>query len=302
MSFTVSRATMARVSKDVLHKDIARRYKAHGRGARAAAKIRSPIANLRLVELERIFGDRFGKFIPNSSAGRAALQVLADGFLLAGGSGASRCIGFVKARAPWAMSEIGDILDVAAACCAWQSADKMAWRIQLSATDRDRLRIRTIGAVGMTARQRRALAKAKKIELQAARREASGATPRGKSLAKVKPWTAAGISRATWYRRLEKNVETISVPISNIDITRTEIVSRETLKRAREPQAKGRAMEIRGGWGSLLFAPAGLKHSAASRRPSPAASALIYLDRSLPVKFDAGVSSAVSMEGWQHEL
>lgn len=293
--YTISRTTFASVPKDVLRKDIARRYKAHGRAARAAAKIRSPIANLRLVELERIFSDRFGKFIPNSSAGRAALQVLADGFMLAGGNGAFRCIGFVKARAPWALDEIGSILDTAATCSAWQSADTMAWRIQLSSDDRSRLKICTIGAVGVTARQRKAAARLKKIELQAAKRVATGATPRKKALAQTKPWAAAGISRATWYR-LGKDRETISVPLSILKISTTEIVSRGTFQRAREPQAGARPMKSSSGLEDILFAPAEPMDSVASRRPSPSASALIALIPGL--QSFGGAGGSLAADAW----
>lgn len=296
MSYLISRTTLARVPVDVLRRDIARRYKAHGKAARAAAKIKSPIANLRIVELERIFADRFGKFLPNTPAGRSALQVMADGFLLASGNGAFRCAGFVKARAPWALGEINDILDVAATCCAWQSADAMAWRIQLSSADRSRLNVRTIGAVGVTARQRKAAALARKNKLKAKNREMSGAKPRAKSLAKMKPWKEAGISRATWYRRLSDQSaigrETISEPISILRIMGPEIVSRGTSQCAREPQAKRRAMEVLRGWGDFQFAPAGLKHSAASRRPSPSASALVFLNHSPSTKFGAELEGA----------
>ncbi|MBW5438612.1 hypothetical protein FXB41_28770 [Bradyrhizobium canariense] len=292
MSFTVSRATMARVSKDVLRRDIVRRYKAHGRARKQTGKNRSPIANLRLVELERIFRDRFGKFIPANEAGNAALQVLADGFVLAGGNGAARFAGFVSARAPWASSSVEDILNASATCSRWQSADQIAWRIQLSAADRSRLRVRTIGAVGITARQRKGAARARKIKLQAAKREASGATPRAKSLVKTEPWTEAGISRATWYRRLEKSSETISVPISILDITRTEIVSPERLQPAGEPQARRRAMESGTRFVGIYLPRAVLKHSAAARRPSPSASALVSFIDPPSAEFGAKLEGA----------
>jgi len=73
------------------------------------------------------------------------------------------------------------------------SADKLAWKIRLDDATRTRLKIKTIGAFDVPKEQRQVRAKAKRKARDALRRP--GKPPR------AKPWIAAGVSRATWFRR-----------------------------------------------------------------------------------------------------
>ncbi|MEE1611129.1 hypothetical protein [Microvirga sp. CF3016] len=86
-------------------------------------------------------------------------------------------------------------------------ADALGRLLELSDEERTRLRIRTIGAIDNSKRKRAAERKAKDREYQKRKRLENGATPRDRSLSASKPWEAAGVSRATWYRQ-QKTLET----------------------------------------------------------------------------------------------
>jgi hypothetical protein len=97
--------------------------------------------------------------------------------------------------APWiSPRDLERLIREVAECPIKWSADKLAWKIRLDEATRARLKIRTIGAIDCQPRiSARPIAKAKRAERDAIRR------PRKPKAAK--PWIAAGISRATWYRR-----------------------------------------------------------------------------------------------------
>lgn len=199
--------------KDAQHRLIAIRYNADVR-----TRTRKSVAPLRLREMERIFQHRFGKFLPNDGDGRRMLQAYADCLPFAKGSVLERLTGFINARAPWAILEAEAMAEAAEMAARWQDADEMANRIGLSLADRELLEVRTIGAVGITKRQRRALQKAKRRERETKRRRASGAKPRAEyeagSISRAEPWKAAGISRRTWFRRRAKACGTSPCPVS----------------------------------------------------------------------------------------
>lgn len=96
--------------------------------------------------------------------------------------------------APWISPRdlerlISEVLD----CPLKWSADKLAWKIRLDDATRTRLKIRTVGAYDVTKEQRLARRKAKRAERDRKRRPIKPMPD--------KPWIAAGVSRATWYRR-----------------------------------------------------------------------------------------------------
>ncbi len=93
-------------------------------------------------------------------------------------------------------------------------ADKLAWKLKVTAVERQELGLRTIGAIDQTKAERAAIAKAKRRARDIARRRAKGVKPREqyeeKSANRTKPWEAAGISRRTWYRARHKSAPHIS--------------------------------------------------------------------------------------------
>lgn len=85
-------------------------------------------------------------------------------------------------------------------------ADKLAWKLRVTAAERQELGLRTIGAIDQTKDQRADAAKERHRERARARRRTKGAKPRAEyeanSANRTRPWEAAGMSRRTWYRQL----------------------------------------------------------------------------------------------------
>jgi hypothetical protein len=83
-------------------------------------------------------------------------------------------------------------------------ADTIAARLKVTAAERKRLRLTTIGAIDKTKAERQAERKERKRAADRTRRRARGAQPRAdylaQSLSRVRPWVALGMSRASWYR------------------------------------------------------------------------------------------------------
>jgi hypothetical protein len=119
---------------------------------------------------------------------------------------APRRIGNWCARyAPWLGLESHErlIRDTQERPLRWK-ADRLAWKLRVTAAERTTLKLRTIGAIDMTAQQRAEQRKRRNAERMRALRKAQNATPRAiyeaQSLSRTKPWEAAGVSRRTWYR------------------------------------------------------------------------------------------------------
>jgi hypothetical protein len=82
-----------------------------------------------------------------------------------------------------------------------RKADDLGEYLRLSDAERSEWGVRTIGAHDLSKRQRTLRRKRQNREREAARRLRRGATPRSRSLSRVQPWKAEGISRRTWERR-----------------------------------------------------------------------------------------------------
>lgn len=87
-------------------------------------------------------------------------------------------------------------------------ADTVAERLGVRNEERARLKLKTIGAIDRTARQRKADRRAYDREWRRLRRAAERAAkaeleqaPRPPSISSAKPWQAEGISRSSWYAR-----------------------------------------------------------------------------------------------------
>lgn len=182
------------------HKEIARRYKRKKRE-------RPALVGLRVRDLNRLFTARYGHHLPDDDAGRDDVAIVAHHLAqYADGHPGKRITSWVRLRAPWMpIAELDAlILEAVAKPKRWR-ADKLAWRLRLTAADRATLRITTIGAIDANLAQRiAARRKRKRLAIQAQRR-AQGVKPRhdyeAASIAKAKPWIAEGMSRASWYRR-----------------------------------------------------------------------------------------------------
>jgi hypothetical protein len=190
--------------KDRMRALIRRRYRQDAESRyQQLGKPRITIGALRLYEIERVFADRFGgRAFPNTVAGKEALRIAAEQVVLL--NTATVAVGWLRSVAPW-VEEPAALVAAVSHSARRLSADELAWRIGLRWADRQRLKIRTIGAVDCNAIQRKARRKAADRASKEARRRAAGAKPRAdyeaESLAQIKPWAFFGWSRATWYRR-----------------------------------------------------------------------------------------------------
>lgn len=172
-------------------------------------KRRPSIATLRIADLNRLFIGRYGNVLPDDDAGRDDVAIMAHHLVTLAGNPETRIAEWCRLRAPWlTITELADITADAIRRPRRWKADRLAWRLRLTEADRKSLRITTIGAIdcGKDARatSRRATQRAR---MEAARR-VKGAKPRheyeANALNRLKPWLAAGISRAQWYRRRVK--------------------------------------------------------------------------------------------------
>ena len=195
---------------DQRHAEIARRYK-----AKNAGKPPVSIAALRIAELRRLFYARYGRTLPDDDAGRDDLVVMAHHLARRHGD-PLRIHNWIELHAPWMSAKEADekVRFVVAHPIKWR-ADKLAQRLHLTEAERRRLGIRTIGAIDMTKQERKEARRRRQRQRDLNRRRAHGATPRVEWEAihdtnRTKPWLAAGISRATWYRQRETGPRALS--------------------------------------------------------------------------------------------
>lgn len=174
---------------------------------------RVSMAAVRITELQRLRRARYPHGIPDSADGRVLVRVIVHHLAVLQGDQRRRVTGWIEENAPWlTMGETHNLLsEIATKPRRWR-ADRLAWRLKLIAADRKALRITTIGAIDVDKRTRIATRKQRDREMKAAARQAAGMAARAhyeaESIAKAKPWEAAGISRATWYRRRETGPST----------------------------------------------------------------------------------------------
>jgi hypothetical protein len=106
-------------------------------------------------------------------------------------------------------SECDELMeDVARWPQTWR-AGPLGQELGLVEADRQRLKIRTIAAIDMTAEERRQAARLRRRQHMRNKRRAAGAKLRAdyeaNRINKQKPWIAAGISRRSWYRHRTRN-------------------------------------------------------------------------------------------------
>lgn len=189
-------------SRDARHAEIKRRYK-----RRAGA--RTSLAALRVRDLTRLFRARHGYQLPDDSIGRDCAGLMCHHLAALSGDPRKRINDWLRLWCPWmALAEAEDAMAQSILHTRRWRADKLAWRLQLIEADRTALRITTIGSIDVGKAERIQRRKERNKLAKAERRRAKGAKPRAQYLAAVKapkPWTAAGISRATWYRMRQPN-------------------------------------------------------------------------------------------------
>jgi hypothetical protein len=180
------------------HAAISHRYK---------RKLPFIMAMLRVAELHRLFRDRYPGGdcyeLPPDDSGRHDLHLLLHHLVNLHGD-PQRMRKAIKARAPWLPADEADrkIRGVFAQPIKWR-ANTLGKELGLTESVRRRLDIRTIGTIDMTPQERREARRLRQRQRDRSRRRARGAKPQANSINRNKPWLAAGISRATWYRQRE---------------------------------------------------------------------------------------------------
>lgn len=181
------------------HREIAKRY-ARDR------QMRQPLtmAAVRVAELTRLYQHRWNGELPDDDLGEVALRIMANhiGHL----RDAARRLGkWMDRWTPWlGLASQERIIRDAVEKPLRYRADKIAWKLKVTAAEREQLGLRTIGAIDQSRQERQQIARQNKRERDRQRRRAKGAKPRAdyeeNSTNKSKPWIAEGVSRRTWYR------------------------------------------------------------------------------------------------------
>ncbi len=182
------------------HIEIKRRYR-----RRATPRTKPQFASLRLRDLTKLIRGRHGIELPNDDTGQLLVEIAAHHLAMLNGSPVDRINRWVDLWAPW--YRIGDLAELRVEVLRhpkrWK-ADQLAWVLSLTEQDRRVMGITTIGAIDMGKRERMARRRQRARARRMATHRANGVKPRDEylaSVAKPKPWIAAGVSRATWYRR-----------------------------------------------------------------------------------------------------
>jgi hypothetical protein len=163
------------------------------------------IITFRMAELFRFFNWLYGKApLPNDDAGRDDIKLLFQ-VLSTTHDAARRMVDVARTWAPWLPAdEFAALVDDVVAHPRRFRADTIAARLGITAAIRELLDLRTIGAIDKPAEQRRKERQEMQRLDKEEKRRAAGALPIEQARmirAGRKPWIAAGMSRATWYRR-----------------------------------------------------------------------------------------------------
>jgi hypothetical protein len=181
--------------------DIKRRYDTARR-----ERQRNPVsmAALRVGDLKRLFTARYGREMPDDDAGRDDALVMAH-HLARQHHPERRISAWLSLSTPWmSQNEVQALTNkVIAKPIRWR-ADTLGKRLNLTEAERQRLRITTIGAVGVDKAGRLDRRRERARQRDEQRRRAAGAKTRAEyeanSISKTRPWEALGMSRRTWYR------------------------------------------------------------------------------------------------------
>lgn len=148
--------------------EIKRRYERHAKVGRRTKSM----AAIRLAELQRWLSDITGEGVeldPSKWAEDTARIFVHHFVVLADGN--RRASEWLATYCPWIETRDREYLITEANHCPLKwSADKLGWKIGLKDEQRARLKITTIGAIGITKEQRAQRRKAKQAELQKALR------------------------------------------------------------------------------------------------------------------------------------
>jgi hypothetical protein len=178
---------------------------------------RLPIASLRMRDLMALMHHRYGSNEPMPDTKRAIdlIFVAINHMVGMAGDPKVRVANWCAQWCPWLPT--GDAVTMfknAILSPRRWTADKLGSKLDLRECERVACKIKTIGAIDCTKEQRVERRRIANTAAKAAARAAKGSKPRAEYLAKsvtaAKPWVAAGVSRATWYRNKSSDNHTIA--------------------------------------------------------------------------------------------
>jgi hypothetical protein len=132
-----------------------------------------PPASVRVAEIDRVLIDRWGEILPHDDAGADDAFVMCHHLARRAGNPTVRMQDWLNRRAPWMPPDDRQALieRVLARPLRWK-ADTLAKRLGLTAVNRMRLKIKTIGAIDQTSAERAEIRRLAKIEYKRKRRAA----------------------------------------------------------------------------------------------------------------------------------
>jgi hypothetical protein len=185
-------------------REIQVRYGSDLRNRKAGRKVSK--ATLRCAELDRLYRSRYGDELPDDDAGRDDARIMVHHLAQISGDPLPRLTAWLAVWAPWMPTDEAVTLIGAATSrpIRWR-ADTLGVLLRLTDAERTRLKIKMIRPIDVTMEQLIERGKVRDRERKAAKRRAAGAQPRKQYEAAAtghgKPWIAAGMSRAAWYRK-----------------------------------------------------------------------------------------------------
>ncbi len=166
---------MARPTRDDI--EFARRHRRQKRRSAPALCV------LRIAELNRLFSARWGDHLPDDDAGRADAVLMLHHLARLARDTEHRMRSWLAARAPWlSEDEAAELITGVLKRPLKFRADTLAARLGLTDAERAALRITTIGAIDVTAEQRKERRRERSRARKEAIRRANGALPRAEWL------------------------------------------------------------------------------------------------------------------------
>jgi hypothetical protein len=183
--------------------EIAARY-----AKRKRHKLPFHIAIKRVAELRALYLTRYGTELPDDDAGRDDARLMADHVAACPNAMPEHIRTMCRQWCPWMDDDEVDRLTIDVMRSPQRyTADTLAKRLGLTAAERSKLDLRTIGAIDLPKAERKArskdLRRQRNKAYRARKRIAKGSKTRAEyeanSLTRTKPWEALGMSRTRWY-------------------------------------------------------------------------------------------------------
>jgi hypothetical protein len=185
------------------------------------------IGRIRIGDLNKLYGYRYGGgryeyVLPDDDAGREDLIVLLQHY---GHTNPHKMPQIIKLRAPWMeVDEVVRTIEHVNTYPRQWRAETMGRLQRVSKTEWQHLDLRTIAPTDMITEERRQERRLRNRLRMRFRRRAERRKPRAEYLAnsksRTKPWLAAGISRAKWYRVTKQKAKADETSVCPVILTK----------------------------------------------------------------------------------